>query len=196
MARLDDPGVDRPHWDLMQALTLRRQEGVRRRCGGRRCTPKGTADRPAPVIEPWTRIERAIGGEAGQIEQRALESDRRRVARANRGEAARGTGQLQQRDGWSTRVRGHARHARRTPEREQRPLAARERLDGVAPSRFVDRFARPNHPSSFATCWNQTVMSGGKKTPAATTRARWPNIGRYDALTGAAPGLGSPKARP
>jgi len=40
--------------------------------------------------------------------------------------------------------------------------------------------------SRLATCWNQATSAGGSQIPAASTSAKWANIGTNEAFAGAA----------
>ena len=53
---------------------------------------------PAAVIEPWPHVRRALRREAVQIGERPLQSDRRRMRRADGGEHAVGAGKPQHTD--------------------------------------------------------------------------------------------------
>jgi hypothetical protein len=77
---LDDAGVYWADRDLVQALAFRGQERVR-----------------AGVPQPWPRVRRALGLQAGEILHRALEADRRRMKPADRRKAFRRAVECEQR---------------------------------------------------------------------------------------------------
>src|SRR5215472_3692903 len=150
--------------------------------------------RPAAVVEPGARIMALARFEPPKVRDRALESNGRRVARADGGVGAGRTVELEEFD-FAFGIGGHSHHGPVCPERQQGAAAIDQHVDRAPPAVGVDFDQRLAHPSSLATCWNQPVISGGKKIPAPSTNARWPNIGKYEALVGAPPGLGSPNAK-
>src|SRR6185312_12855284 len=190
---LDDPGVHGPDRNAVQAFALGVEEPVgralRRLLGAKRMTM-----RPAALVQPGPSILRAVRRQPIEVADRPLEPDRSRDMAANRREGARRTAERQYADTRLTIPGRHVDAAGLAPEGHEPQRAVGEALDGAAPLLGIDPDRA--HPRSLATCWNHWVISGGKNTPAVSTSARCPNIGRYEALARAAPGDGSPKARP
>ncbi len=83
MPRLDDARVDRADGDLVHALAINAHEGVVlgrvfARGGGVEVAPQRKFGRaPAAVAQPRAAVGSAFGGDAQQVEQRALHAPRR-----------------------------------------------------------------------------------------------------------------------
>jgi hypothetical protein len=120
MSRLDDPGVNGPYRNLMQALALRRQELI-----------------PARMAQPRTRVRQAFGLEAREIAHRALESGGGRMYTSDGRKAALLADQAEQ----ARLVAFEQRHVRKTglaPEAEQNALAFLQAHRGLLPLSAAD----------------------------------------------------------
>ena len=78
MSRLDDAGVHRADWNLMQGFALDRQEVVRG-------FGAAMAPRPLAMVEPWPIVGQALWLEAVEIARRAFEADRGRATSEREG---------------------------------------------------------------------------------------------------------------
>ena len=185
MPWLDDAGMDRADRDLVQILSFHGQELVR--IGFDRALPR-LAERlghaPEAEIEPVPRIRRAGGFEAVKVGDGALEPDRRRMMRADRGELAVGAFQGEHGDGVRALLeQGKMHRVLVAPQPEQRRARLDQCLDRAPPAVAADNGARPRavvcrfaagpgdvgewchclaYPSSFATAWNQATSAAGR----------------------------------
>src|SRR6266513_6279136 len=88
MPGLDDAGMHRSDRNLVQAVTFGRQECVGsalRRGGAARA--ERMLDSPEAEVEPGSRVRQAVWLQPVQVTQRTLQTDCRRVPRADRGKA-------------------------------------------------------------------------------------------------------------
>ena len=201
MAGLDDPGMDRPDRDLVEAVAVHRQEVVIRRIAARRrrAGTKRRAQLPLAMIEPWAPVRRIRGNMAIEIADRAFEPDRRRMMRPDRRKLAGGDkaksrrvpppcGRTAMYDGIGI-----------APQREKIACARSERGCDRGPCRRIDLEAPPRrvagrrgeagerrsdqvrfhriHPSCAATTRNHCTTACGSHSPAASTRARCTKAG-------------------
>ncbi|MEJ0016958.1 MAG: hypothetical protein WDN25_10385 [Acetobacteraceae bacterium] len=157
MAGLDDAGMDGADRDLVQPVALHRQERIGGGIGA--------------VIEPRAGVRQALGHEPEQVVCRALQPDRRRMQRTDRGIAAVRAVQRQQHD--RAVEHRHVDAAGFAPQAQQRHLARSQRPRHLLPVRRIDN----RHPSSAATCWNQATSGAGSQMPAISTSVRCANIG-------------------
>ena len=124
MPRLNDTGMDRANWNLVQGLAFDRQERVGR------C--QSLFLRPAAVVEPGARVGQALGFQAEQVADGALQPDRGRVVGAHRRIALGGTCEANYRD--LSRVKHSHQHAARlAPQTEQRQAAVGQPIHGSLP---------------------------------------------------------------
>ena len=151
MPGLDDAGVHRADRDLVQVLAFHRQERIGGRLGA--------------VIQPGARVGQPHGFDPVQIAQRALQPDRRRMQRADRGITSVGTGDRQHADR-RRRVRLQQRHvhlARLAPQARQRAVRRRR---GVPPPAAMPPHRRPH--AGRADAPRSRVLS-----PAGWQRSPW-----------------------
>ena len=141
MPWLDDAGMDGPDRDLVQILSFDGQELVR--IGFNRALPR-LAERACvtpqkPRSSQCLRIRRAGRFEAIKVGDGALEPDRRRMMRADRGEFAVGAFQREHGDrGRGLLEQGKVHRVLVAPQPEQR----RARLDQLLGSRASSRRCR------------------------------------------------------
>ena len=185
MPWLDDAGMDGADRDLVQILSFDWQELVRIGFDGalpRLAERLGHA--PEAEIEPVSRVCGAGGFEAVKVANGALEPDRRRVMRADRGEFAVGAFQGEHGDGVRALLeQGKMHRILVAPQPEQRRARLDQCLDRAPPTVAADNGARPGavvcrfaagpgdvgewchclaYPSSFATAWNQATSAAGR----------------------------------
>ncbi len=155
VAGLDDPRVHRPHRDLVQALALRAQEGVGR-------AALWPAERPAAMVEPGPGVRRPFGFQSGQVADGALQADRGRVVKSNRGEMPLRAAQAE--DGGCGRRRVQQRHVdlvRLAPEAHQAPALVGQARDGCAPGPAVHDGAGPGRAGLHETAPGDQFGEGG-----------------------------------
>jgi hypothetical protein len=90
MAGLDDAGMHRADWNLVQAVTVHGQEFIIRRITQRsgRARPERRTQLPLAMVEPWPPVSGALRDVAIEIADRAFESDRWRMMHPKRGKGA------------------------------------------------------------------------------------------------------------
>jgi hypothetical protein len=136
VAGLDDAGVHRSNWDLVQALALCRQEVVAAfPVGLTRKMSERAAHAPDAVVEPRPLVQSAQGMQTEQIMDGALETDRRWMMPPDRGEAPC-AGQAEHADRAGLVEQRHVRHVRLAEQAEQGRAAHGEVLDRGAPAVF------------------------------------------------------------
>ncbi len=145
MSGLDDAGMDRTDRDLVQAFALGGKEDIRRGCAvpRRRRAAERVGQVPPTVVEPGAQVRRAFGLEPEQIADRALQPDRGRMHRADRGKPPGRTVEAQHAEIAGRFVEQRHMHGRPVaPEAEQGHAPVAKRIGGEAPSCRVDDGAR------------------------------------------------------
>src|SRR6185369_2307550 len=144
MPGLDDAGMHRPDWNLMQPFAFYGEELVGLRLGGLSALAERRAHGPEAEIEPGAIVRAVDGVEAMQIAHGALEFAGRWMARRDAGIGAVLASVAHHRDvaeiGSEQR---HVHHRRIAPQPEQRAAALREQIDRLRPAVRSDVDARP-----------------------------------------------------
>src|SRR5690348_3352827 len=100
MSWFDDTGMHRPHWNLVQAFTLRGKKNIwERRIVPLWLTAKRVLHAPFAVIEPASRIWRSFCDQTKQVRNRALQPDRGGMMARDRRKFPLRTGKCVERDG-------------------------------------------------------------------------------------------------
>ena len=201
MAGLDDAGV---HWsdrNLVQALALGGQKGIRRRLlvsilAGAERAPRA----PASMVKPWPRVRKTLRDQPVKVMQGAFEPDRRRVQRADRGKRTSRT--FDRHDGDLRRLlveHGHVSGGSLAPQAKQRQAAGRQLRGHGAPARLAHHDARPGAMSFDFRAINR-VGQGHRAIRAAWrrsgTRKRAPAVCRRPRSTPAPDGRTLARRRP
>jgi hypothetical protein len=186
VAGLDDAGVYRPHWNLMQRWAFGSAERVGLAARVTALPPaEWLAQPPASVVEPSPHIGRAVGLQPVQIAQGALQADRGSMRIGDGGEATRTNSQADdQRLARGLLRQGQVHRMSVTPQAEQGCLTGGKPEDRLPPQVLVHIHARPRamagnglamllqccnephrqspYPSSFATAWNHSTSGPGR----------------------------------
>ena len=183
VARLDDAGVHRSDWNLVQALALGGQESIGPRLlVSMIAIAERTPDAPASMVKPRPRVRKTLRDQPVKVMQGAFKPDRRRVQRADRGKRTSRAFDCHNGDLRRLLVEhGHVSGGSLAPQAKQRQVAGRQFRGHGAPAGLAHHDARPGAMSLDFRAVNR-VDQGHRAIRAAwrrsETRKRAPAVCR------------------